>query len=342
MKEVVGLFQATSSVTMARMRQTNRQRANRPARAVFLCVAFGVAHSPQGRAEDSPSPAEPGVSCPIAVGFSLTNVDSLVPFDSIAGGETAVGEVDVSVVEGETGAIHVYPSVISALGAGGVQGFALGIQIDGEAICGAATIHGTAWGADESRSSNFQLVECIDPAMNGGRRGVVGAIVLSFVSFEPLPPVGTFSLLDLTLEADGKQGQARKNAQLRFQDGLRGRGRPVQNQLTVEGSSVVPCNLDQALLEVSFHPRPESPFIRGDANHDGRLDVSDPVTLLRYEFYGDVELRCPDAADVSDDGKLGIVDAILSFGYLFLGYREPPAPFPEPGEDPTQDELRCP
>jgi hypothetical protein len=50
---------------------------------------------------------------------------------------------------------------------------------------------------------------------------------------------------------------------------------------------------------------------------------------------------CDDAGDSNDDGKVDIADPVFSFGYLFLGTREPPPPFPAAGADPTPDGLRC-
>ncbi|MBI4582979.1 MAG: hypothetical protein HY717_03000, partial [Planctomycetes bacterium] len=55
---------------------------------------------------------------------------------------------------------------------------------------------------------------------------------------------------------------------------------------------------------------------------------------------GGVELACPDAADVDDNGELEITDAIRILTYLFLG--DDPPPFPGPracGGDPTADTL---
>jgi hypothetical protein len=65
------------------------------------------------------------------------------------------------------------------------------------------------------------------------------------------------------------------------------------------------------------------------------------VTVLRASFFGDTKIRCADAGDSNDDGKLDISDAINIFGYLFMGAGPLPAPFPAPGPDPTEDRLRC-
>ncbi|MCZ6792712.1 MAG: hypothetical protein O7J95_03760, partial [Planctomycetota bacterium] len=83
-------------------------------------------------------------------------------------------------------------------------------------------------------------------------------------------------------------------------------------------------------------------FVRGDANGDGRVDVSDPVSTLGYLFLGSSEIRCLDAADANDDGELAISDPIRTLQLLFLGGPRLPAPYPTRGEDPTEDALDCP
>jgi len=83
-----------------------------------------------------------------------------------------------------------------------------------------------------------------------------------------------------------------------------------------------------------------SPFIRGDANGDGGLDLSDSVAILRHLF-GGAQLGCMDSADANDSGDLNLADAVYLLGYLFGGGPPPPDPFPGCGHDTTTDELRC-
>ncbi|MCZ6796018.1 MAG: hypothetical protein O7J95_20610 [Planctomycetota bacterium] len=87
--------------------------------------------------------------------------------------------------------------------------------------------------------------------------------------------------------------------------------------------------------------RDEGTFVRGDYNRDASFDISDPVALLGYLFLGRPAGPCADAGDVDDSGRLEITDAIFALSHLFLGAPPPPAPFPEPGADPTVDGLSC-
>jgi len=81
-------------------------------------------------------------------------------------------------------------------------------------------------------------------------------------------------------------------------------------------------------------------FIRGDANSDGVVDVTD-VSVLFDAFFGGGELDCEDAADANDDGFLDISDPSYVLAYLFWGSAAPPEPFAQAGADPTDDQLTC-
>ncbi len=80
-------------------------------------------------------------------------------------------------------------------------------------------------------------------------------------------------------------------------------------------------------------------FVRGDANDDGKVDISDAIFTLGCLFQGTRCPECPDAADIQDDGALDISDPIALLNYLFLEGPRPSAPFPDCGLDPTLDAL---
>ncbi len=82
-------------------------------------------------------------------------------------------------------------------------------------------------------------------------------------------------------------------------------------------------------------------FLRGDANSDIKLDISDAIFSLEYTFLGGAAPGCMDAADANDDGRLDISDPVYSLLYMFKGTNRPPAPYPNPGADPTADSLGC-
>jgi hypothetical protein len=93
-----------------------------------------------------------------------------------------------------------------------------------------------------------------------------------------------------------------------------------------------PC--DTSVPDVIF-------FIRGDANGDMAVNISDPSSTLNHLFVESGEVPpCEDAADANDDGAINISDPITTLTFLFLGTTGLPPPN-GPGLDPTPDGLGC-
>ena len=96
-------------------------------------------------------------------------------------------------------------------------------------------------------------------------------------------------------------------------------------------------------------PDPVESFVRGDANSDGAVNLTDGVIPLLFLFSGGAEPACMDAADANDTGAVEITDAIIIFSWLFTGGVAPAAPSPlspgytaaECGADATEDGLGC-
>lgn len=86
---------------------------------------------------------------------------------------------------------------------------------------------------------------------------------------------------------------------------------------------------------------PPQPFIRGDSNGDGTVEISDVVHTLEWLFFGE-PTNCLDASDVNDDGQSDVSDPVYLLQYLFSGSgNPPPLPFPTCNVDPTCDLLSC-
>ena len=86
---------------------------------------------------------------------------------------------------------------------------------------------------------------------------------------------------------------------------------------------------------------PEAAFVRGDANIDGDIDISDAVQMLFCGFLGTGCSSCADATDVNDDGVADISDPIHLLTFLFKGGEPVPQPAGACGADPTADDLGC-
>ena len=86
----------------------------------------------------------------------------------------------------------------------------------------------------------------------------------------------------------------------------------------------------------------DASFVRGDANDDGVVNLSDPIRVLSMLFQGGGSLYCEDSADANDDGVINLTDPILILRTLFDGnVGGIIAPYPYRGFDPTPAELLC-
>jgi hypothetical protein len=84
-------------------------------------------------------------------------------------------------------------------------------------------------------------------------------------------------------------------------------------------------------------------FIRGDADSNGKLNITDAVTILRSLFSGagKASIPCLEAADVDDNGKVDVSDALFLLHYLFLQGRPLRRPPRDCELDSTPDDLGC-
>ncbi|MCZ6794386.1 MAG: hypothetical protein O7J95_12315 [Planctomycetota bacterium] len=150
------------------------------------------------------------------------------------------------------------------------------------------------------------------------------------LSWDP-PGAGTESV---EVYRNGTRIVVLPNDAIRFVDGVDGVPARRYEVAFVLGAGHEACG--RASCEIAF----DVVFVRGDANSDDSVNISDPVTVLRHLFQG-LSIRCRDAADGNDDGDLNLTDAVFILDHLFRGGGAPPAPFPQPGLDPTDDPLGC-
>ena len=83
-----------------------------------------------------------------------------------------------------------------------------------------------------------------------------------------------------------------------------------------------------------------TPFVRGDVNNDGLVDVTDVVFLAKWLFNvaGAAQGTCNDAGDINANGMLeSLVDPLALLSYLFQGGVAPAAPFGACGTDANDD-----
>jgi hypothetical protein len=114
--------------------------------------------------------------------------------------------------------------------------------------------------------------------------------------------------------------------------------RPISNEVSRRGFSqrLGACGLKVRVVSG------EDLFVRGDANRDRLVNITDAIVTLQALFIGArTNLPCLDAADVDDNGSVDITDAIGLAGYMFGQAPAPRSPYPEAGHDITADTIGC-
>jgi uncharacterized protein YkvS len=125
---------------------------------------------------------------------------------------------------------------------------------------------------------------------------------------------------------------------IEFCDGATGGGEvPINNIVIIGVESIQNFVTNDCVVKIQGTPS----FKRGDCNFDEKCDLADAAAVIQSQF-GSFDPPCDDACDTNDDGKINLADAVYILNFLFKGGDQPPAPFPDPGTDPTDDDpLDC-
>jgi serine protease AprX len=89
----------------------------------------------------------------------------------------------------------------------------------------------------------------------------------------------------------------------------------IAQNVAIDGHSETPAvDQDFALVATT-----KLPYIRGDANGDGVIDISDVVYLINYLFiHGPAPIPVLDAGDATCDGVVDASDVVYVINYLFV------------------------
>lgn len=168
------------------------------------------------------------------------------------------------------------------------------------------------------------------------------------------PPVAAFSLspasgiAPLTVSFSSEASGLIDTHLWNFGDGTESTSSSPDHTYTDPGGYTVtltvggPGGTDQVSIEDAVVVTPAlPPFLRGDANQDGGVDIADGIAILAYLFSGGGDGGCLSSIDANDDGSANVADAIAVLDHLFAGGGPLPPPFPNCGEDPTTDGLAC-
>ena len=99
---------------------------------------------------------------------------------------------------------------------------------------------------------------------------------------------------------------------------------PVEISLVFNGQTIAPQTTSGTITVIDLFP-----WIRGDANDDGLVNLADGVFLLNELFQGGAQGTCFAAKDANADEAVDAADAIFIFNALFLDGPPPSAPYPD-------------
>ena len=214
----------------------------------------------------------------------------------------------------------------------GAHGWSIGVDVDGCEVVG-ATIAGTDGGPDGVGVNNsLEIVNIFQPT-ESCRTDVFASVLFNVNEPTTLPPLDTpHSVLRLDLHASpsetGEDGSCHLGFAA-FDDCGLNRGDGFITRMLLRAHSFVPL-LESTTVRLLAQLR----FRRGDPDGDGQLGVSDVHFLLRFLFEGGDPPTCMEAADIDNDGKLRIVDAVAVLREIF--HRDSSAAVPTPADVPCE------
>lgn len=267
------------------------------------------------------------------LGFSSMDVESEDLLVSVLGSHGGTTKLFVRAEQGVRSRAAIHVALVTLIDwefLGPVCGWNLSVRVDGDAVPIAASFRSTA--AGKHYSGGYERTRIADSASNEGKHGFLSTVLLTFGGICGITNVGTTTVLEMEIEETSPHGLTDTRALFWFEDGLRSQPdmRAVDNEISIGGRTVVPCNKDDAFLEVVFSLE-APPFLRGDSNGDGQLALSDAVLLLMGLFQEQRVDNCLAASDSNADDRVDMSDAIYLLTYLFQGGPSPPEPFPNCG-----------
>ena len=141
-----------------------------------------------------------------------------------------------------------------------------------------------------------------------------------------------FGTLVFLVDGTFADGETRE---LEFQDGLG--AVPVDNVFVTLTDVPFPPATTNATLTF-FN---QTSFVRGNCDGVGSINLVDALLILNVIFIGAAPPDCLKACDYNDSGTLSLPDGIGVLFFLFASGPPPEPPFPDPGVDPTPDNLPC-
>ena len=235
-----------------------------------------------------------------------------------------------------------------------VQGWQYGVLLDAsevEAIEGKPGVDSMA--LNGGQGPDFTSYDLAAPGVNGTQGVVVGVVIELMDPGTEVLSVGSNSAkhLDTIVLRSAQEilaPESGRTTQASFSSGL-GTPESVDSIIVVEGLAVEPTRTATQTINLMPVDGTSPRFIRGDANNDARLNISDGIWIINTLFYGGEATACAPAADANGEDGVNLSDSMYIFNYQLQigaspGNLNPPpaAPFPDCGtaEDATLE--NCP
>ncbi len=147
--------------------------------------------------------------------------------------------------------------------------------------------------------------------------GVVLAFSTDLIIKMVTYPAGTFTVGQFTAEVTMPDLGSRDTVSIDLKNGLSRGSRNPQNLTVSFDFASFSATVNEFTFDVvSGFPK----FVRGDSDHDGRVEMSDITHLIEYLYLGKGEPQCQAAADSNDDNHIDISDILHLIGIMYLGY----------------------
>jgi len=221
------------------------------------------------------------------------------------------------------GEMITLPQTINPVGTDGLQGFTFSMLAGDDTLIPLGVQQGVALSTLNGGSGPdfFDVELFLDPGLTGMTVGVV----FDFMAVEELPAGSSYHTLDLLwqLSPTARGGTV---TEVGFCDCL---GSPPLSSIVISlGQSIAPVLIGAEVTVLGGID-----FVRGDANADGVIDISDPVSAV-LQLFGLSPLLCLDAIDSDANGTLTLADVFFTLNYLIALGPAPSAPFPTCGSVP--------
>jgi hypothetical protein len=198
-------------------------------------------------------------------------------------GFDACPPADVTGTAGEVKTFDIFATLTTNdnTGANGPQGWSISTSISSNATISAISVKGvhvsTIFDDDGDPSTpnvnpfdldlggnnppvGFKIAQLASLPADPTHKGAVSAIVLNNTQFMVLQPTGKQQLAKITVQATVPAAPAVNEVVLKFEDGLKGAGQPVNNVVTFAGSSKTPT-LGTCKFNIKEIPPPSKEFI---------------------------------------------------------------------------------